>query len=69
MMEKDRYDTVSYADLKQAAARQEAYLKAKMVTVTDISKKAALASSRKSFNYQSGAKGGTRTRTELPTRS
>jgi integrase len=69
----DRYNIVNDTDLKQAAARQEAYLQAQMVTetvtVTDFSKKAASASSRNSLDYQRSAREGTRTPTVLPTRS
>jgi len=69
----DRYNIVNADDLKQAASRQEAYLQrqivTKTVTITDFSKKAASAGSRKPFDYQSGAREGTRTPTELPTGS
>jgi hypothetical protein len=67
------YNIVNAEDLKVAAARQEAYLQAQMVTktvtVTDFQKRAAPAGSRKPFDYQIGAREGTRTPTVLPTGS
>ena len=55
----ERYNIVNDTDLRQAAARQEAYLKAQMVTktvtVTDFSKRATLADSRKSPLLSIGA--------------
>jgi hypothetical protein len=64
---------VNAHDLKQAAARQEAYLQSQMVTKTvtiaDFSKKAASKYSRKPVDYQIGAREGTRTPTVLPTGS
>ncbi len=69
----DRYNIVNADDLKQAASKQEAYLQSQMVTktvtITDFSKKAASTGSRKPFDYQDGAREGTRTPTELPTGS
>jgi integrase len=55
----ERYNIVNDTDLRQAAARQEAYLKAQMVTktvtVTDFSKRATLTDSRKSPLLSNGA--------------
>ncbi len=58
----ERYNIVSSDDLRQAAARQEAYLKnqtvTKTVTISDFSKKASSVSSRKPFTYQIGTREG-----------